>query len=78
MGVTLELGGVKVYLATVIIKLAGAIIELAGVTLELRGVKVFLATVIIKLAGAIIELAGKKVKLATADLNVNRPNCIDR
>ncbi len=56
MGTTLELLGVKVFLATTIIKLVGVTLELAGMT---------------------IELGGEKVKLATVDLNVNRPNRID-
>ena len=56
MGTTLELGGIKVFLATTIIKFV-------GVTLELAGIR--------------IELGGKKVKLATVDLNVYRPNRLD-
>ena len=56
MGVTLELGGVKVKQAT-------ATLELVGVTIEL--------------VGATIELGGEKVKLATVDLNANRPNRSD-
>ena len=44
-GATLELGGVKVFLATTIIKLVGVTLELAGVTIELGGEKVKLATV---------------------------------
>ena len=40
MGATLELVGVKVFLATTIIKLVGVTLELAGVTIELVGAKV--------------------------------------
>jgi hypothetical protein len=35
----LELGGVKVFLATTIIKLVGVTLELAGATIELLGTK---------------------------------------
>lgn len=39
-GVTLELVGVKVFLAASIVKLGGATLELAGVIIELVGAKV--------------------------------------
>ncbi len=45
VGVTLELGGVKVFLTTTIIKLVGVTLELAGIRIELVGKKVKLATV---------------------------------
>ena len=45
MGAILELGGVKVFLATTIIKLGGVTLELAGIRIELAGKKVKLATV---------------------------------
>jgi len=45
VGVTLELAGVKVFLAAAISELVGVRIKPVGVTLELAGKKVKLATV---------------------------------
>ncbi|MFN8117532.1 MAG: hypothetical protein U0W65_15590 [Bacteroidia bacterium] len=45
VGATLELGGVRVFLATTISELGGVRIKLLGVTLELAGKKLKLATV---------------------------------